>query len=359
MADSTLTHVDQETAWDAVNSRDADYDGRFVYAVKTTGIYCRPTCPSRRPKRVNVDFFKAPQMAEDAGFRPCQRCTPERPSTPAGDLIARAVARLDAHLRDQVETPLTLEQLAKSVGASPYHLQRTFKAAMGVSPKQYLDGRRQEELRSQLTEQPTVTDAIYAAGYGSGSRVYEKTDVLLGMTPSIYQRGGAGQKIRYALVACSLGRLLVAATERGVCAVSLGDDDESLENELRREFPQAFCSLAEDGLEETVQAVLASLEGREPSTTLAVDLRGTAFQLTVWNALRQIPSGTTASYKDVAKAIGRPKSARAVAQACAANRVAVVVPCHRVVRSDGSAGGYRWGEQRKERLLRGEDPHHN
>ncbi len=355
MTQSSLSTIPHEDAWQAVVSRDRRFDGRFVYAVKTTGIYCRPTCPSRRPKPKNVDFFEAPQQAEAAGFRPCLRCTPQQDGSPSADLVRRAVEVLDGHLRDEVATPLTLDQLASAVGASPYHMQRTFKAALGVSPRQYLAGKRQQTLRGQLTQQPTVTDAIYAAGYGSGSRVYEQADHLLGMTPSLYRRGGAGVEIRYALTSCDLGRVLVAVTERGVCAVSLGDDDDALLVELRDEFPQAVFHAADDSVRGTVDAVLAALEGREPSTALAIDLQGTAFQLTVWNALRQIPAGTTASYKDVAMSIGRPKAARAVAQACANNRVAVVVPCHRVVRSDGQTGGYRWGEERKRRLLERED----
>ena len=348
------TCLDVDAAWDAVLARDTSRDGHFVYAVKTTGIYCRPTCPSRRPKRANVDFYGRAAEAEAAGFRPCRRCTPQHSASPSEALVQRAVASLDAHLRDGVEDPLTLEQLARTVGVSPYHLQRVFKAALGVSPRQYLAGRRQQQLRRQLSEQPTVTDAIYAAGYGSGSRVYEQSDELLGMTPSIYRRGGAGVEIRYALTECSLGRLLVASTERGVCAISLGDDDGRLVDDLREEFPQAFCTPADDALEQTGAAVRASLQGREPATGLEIDLRGTAFQLTVWQALRHIPRGQTVSYKELAESIGRPKAARAVAGACAANRVAVVVPCHRVVRGDGSAGGYRWGKERKEQLLREE-----
>ncbi len=346
--------LDPEKAWDAVLTRDAATDGQFVYAVKTTGIYCRPTCPSRRPKRSNVDFYARPAAAEAAGFRPCRRCTPQQAAAPTGDLVQRAVDHLDAHLRHGAEEPLTLEHLAQAVGASPYHLQRSFKAALGVSPKQYLAGRRQQRLRRQLTEQPTVTDAIYAAGYGSGSRVYEQTDELLGMTPSRYRRGGAGLEIRYALADCALGRLLVASTQRGVCAISLGDDDSRLVEGLQREFPQASCTPADEPLQATVAAVLASLQGRELAAGLDIDLRGTAFQLTVWQALRQIPRGQTASYQEVAEAIGRPKAARAVAGACAANRLAVVVPCHRVIRGDGATGGYRWGTERKEQLLRDE-----
>lgn len=346
--------MDPEQAWHAVLSRDAASDGRFVYAVKTTGIYCRPTCPSRRPKRGNVEFYGQASAAEAAGFRPCRRCTPQDAVAPRDGLVQRAVEHLDAHLRREAEEPLTLEQLAKAVGGSPYHLQRSFKAALGVSPKQYLAGRRQQRLRRQLSRQPTVTDAIYAAGYGSGSRVYEQTDALLGMTPSTYRRGGAGLEIRYTLTDCALGRLLVASTERGVCAISLGDDDRRLVEELQGEFPRAACIPADDALRETVAAVLASLQGREPAGGLQMDLRGTAFQLTVWQALRRIPRGQTASYQEVAETIGRPKAARAVAGACAANRLAVVVPCHRVIRGDGALGGYRWGKERKEQLLREE-----
>lgn len=355
MAPSTPTTLDREIAWNAVTARDASYDGQFVYAVKTTGIYCRPTCPSRRPKRVNVDFFEEPRAAEQAGFRPCRRCTPERPTTPAERLVTRAVERLDAHVCGDSEAPLTLGQLAEAVGCSPYHLQRLFKKSLGVSPKQYLEGRRRERLRDQLTQQPTVTDAIYAAGYGSGSRVYEQTDAMLGMTPSRYRRGGSGMDIRYTTVPCPLGRLLVATTPRGVCAVSLGEDDASMIADLQREFPRASCRVADDGLADTVEAVLETLQGRPASKALDLDLQGTAFQLTVWHALRRIPLGSTASYQEVARSIGRPTAARAVARACATNPVAVVVPCHRVVRGDGSAGGYRWGEERKQRLLEREE----
>lgn len=351
----------QETGdprWAAVLERDARQDGRFVYAVKSTGVYCRPSCPSRRPRRENVAFFGAPEEAERAGYRACRRCAPRSSMAPAARTVQRACAYLDAHL----DEPVTLEALGRAVGVSPYHLQKTFKRVTGVSPKEYVSARRVERLKGRLQQGDGVADATYEAGYGSGSRVYERSDAQLGMTPATYKRGGLGMTIRYGTAASPLGRLLVAVSERGVCAVTLGDSDAALEAALRREYPRARIERAQAGgesgdapLEEQIGAIIRHLEGTQPSLALPIDVQATAFQRRVWQALQEIPYGATRSYGEVAAAIGQPQAARAVAQACATNRVALVVPCHRVVRGDfatsGEAGGYRWGAERKRRLL--------
>lgn len=345
------TAMDPETAWRAVQTRDAGADGAFVYAVSSTGIYCRPSCPSRRPARQNVSFFAAPEEAERAGYRPCRRCRP-RSGGPADAVraVERACAWIEAHL----DEPVTLEALGGEVGLSPWHLQRTFKRLTGMSPGEYARARRLDRLKGRLRQGDDVATATYEAGYGSGSRVYEQADARLGMTPATYRKGGQGVSIRYATAASSLGRLLVAVTGRGVCAVTLGDTDETLEAALRREYPGAAIEKAEPGepgLGGWIDAVVRCLEGAEPCLQLPLDVRATAFQQRVWKALQEIPYGETRSYGEVAAALGRPEAARAVARACAGNPVALAVPCHRVVRADGEPGGYRWGAERKKRLL--------
>ena len=339
---------DPETAWAAVLRRDARFDGSFVYAVASTGVYCRPTCPSRRPRRDRVAFLPGPAAAEAAGYRECKRCRPRRSGPGDAALsVKRAVAYIDAHLDEAV----TLETLGEAVGLSPAHLQRVFKRATGMSPKAYLRARRVERFKDRLRKGDDVTTATYEAGYGSGSRVYEQSDAVLGMTPATYGKGGLGMNIGYTIVGSPLGRLLVAATERGVCAVALGDDDEVLEAELHREYPRAQVQRMAGWLRAWVESVLAIVKGAPASSSIPLDLQATSFQWTVWRALQAIPAGRTLSYGEIAAGLGRPSAARAVARACASNRLAVLVPCHRAVRGDGDPGGYRWGAARKRRLL--------
>jgi AraC family transcriptional regulator of adaptative response/methylated-DNA-[protein]-cysteine methyltransferase len=345
---------DPETAWNAVVERDGRFDGRFVYAVESTGVYCRPTCPSRRPRRSNVRFFAVPGEAERAGFRACRRCRPGETSRQA-EAVQRACGYLESHLD---EAP-TLDDLAREVGMSPWHLHRTFKAALGLSPKQYAARLRAGRFKDELRGGESVAGATYGAGYGSSSRLYEKAGENLGMTPGAYRRGGRGMHIRYTLADSPFGRLLVGATDRGICAVSLGDGDRTdedgpLEAALRREYPNAGIERDDEALRPWLDAVLPALDGPLESTgarELPLDLQATAFQWRVWRALQEIPRGETRSYGEVAAALGQPTAARAVAQACASNRVALVVPCHRVVRGDGDPGGYRWGAERKRRIL--------
>ncbi|HEX2092220.1 MAG TPA: bifunctional DNA-binding transcriptional regulator/O6-methylguanine-DNA methyltransferase Ada [Longimicrobiaceae bacterium] len=340
--------VDERTAWSAVQARDPRFDGRLVYAVSSTGVYCRPSCPSRRPRRENVAFFATPDEAEAAGFRECRRCRPRgmQPS-PAARSVQRAREYLDAHPEESV----TLERLGRVAAMSPHHLQRVFKRLVGVSPQEYAAARRAERLREHLREGASVSRAGFEAGYGSGSRLYEHAEARLGMTPAAYRRGGQGVRIRFALAPSPLGRILVAATERGVCAVRLGDSDGEMEEALREEFPRATIEPGGEELAGWVAAVVASLEGSGPDPDLPLDVRATAFQWRVWRALREIPRGSTRSYREIAEAIGSPGAARAVGRACATNPVALVIPCHRAVREDGGLSGYRWGVERKQRLL--------
>ena len=340
--------VDPETAWDAVLARDSTFDGRFVYGVTSTRVYCRPSCPSRRPRRSRVRFFPAVTSAEQAGFRACLRCRPrEQFGTRADEAVSKACAFLDAHPDERV----TLARLSKAVGLSPFHLQRNFKRLTGVSPKEYASTRRLQRFKSRVRERGSVTAAVYEAGYGSSSRLYEQAGARLGMTPATYGRGGKGMSIRFGVVSSAMGRTLVGATERGLCAVFLGDSDARLEAELRREYPLADIAPMASDFQDWLSAVARYLEGKTAGLDLPLDVHATAFQWRVYKALQQIPPGRTRSYKEVAIALGQPNAVRAVARACATNRVALVVPCHRVVRSDGEVGGYRWGTGRKERLL--------
>jgi AraC family transcriptional regulator of adaptative response/methylated-DNA-[protein]-cysteine methyltransferase len=345
-----MENFDPTTAWAAVETRDSRFDGRFVYGVASTHIYCRPSCPSRRPNRQGVSFFPGPEEAEREGYRACQRCRPRSagPTDPE-----RAVERARAWLDDHLDEPVTLAGLGEAVGLSPWHLQRTFKRLTGLTPKEYASARRVERLKSQLRKGDDVTTATYEAGYGSGSRVYEQSDARLGMTPATYRRGGQGTAIRYRVLDSPLGRMLVGATDRGVCAVTFGTSDAELEAGLQREYPNADLRRAEgdEALASWTAAILHHLEGQDPRLALPLDVRATAFQWRVWKALQEIPRGETRSYGEIAASLGRPGSARAVARACASNRVALAVPCHRVVRGDGDPGGYRWGEERKRRLL--------
>jgi len=333
--------------WQAVQQRDSESDGRFVYAVRTTGIFCRPSCPSRRPKRENVVFFADPESAVEAGFRPCRRCRPDqRGPSPA----ERAVARACRLIETSEELP-SLDALAESVGLSPHHFHRTFKRLTGVTPRAWAAERRAARLRDNLVAAQSVTSAMYDAGYAASSRLYEESGQRLGMRPTEFRAGGPGQRIRFALAETSLGTLLVAATERGVCAIEFGDDPQALVTTLQDRFHQAELLGADPAFEETVARICAYVEQPAGSLDLPLDIRGTAFQHRVWAELRKIPAGQTFSYAEVARAIGSPGAHRAVAQACARNPVAVAVPCHRVVRTDGGLSGYRWGVARKAALI--------
>lgn len=339
--------------WAAVLARDAEADGRFVYAVRTTGVYCRPSCPARRPSAGNVEYFAGAGDAEAGGYRPCRRC---RPRDPAGGATAEAVAEACRFLDGAAGSPggagpVTLVTLGRHVGLSPSHLRREFERLVGVTPRRYLAAARLERAKAGLRAGAAVTAAAFDAGFGSSRAFYETAGGRLGMTPSAYRGGGASEAIAYAVVASSLGPLLVAATARGVCAVRFAPHDAAAD--LAREFPGAAIRRDDDGLRAAAAAVVAAVDGGGGGD-LPLDLRGTAFQLRVWDALRAIPRGETRSYADVARAIGRPTAVRAVAAACAANPVAVVVPCHRVVGADGRLRGYRWGTERKRALLDGE-----
>ncbi|HXP30263.1 MAG TPA: bifunctional DNA-binding transcriptional regulator/O6-methylguanine-DNA methyltransferase Ada [Stellaceae bacterium] len=340
-----------ERFWQSVARRDRTADGRFVYAVGTTGVYCRPSCPSRRPKQANVAFFDNAAAAERAGYRPCKRCRPQQNSTdPASATVRRACAVIDRALEDGEPAP-SLAVLGRAAGSSPFHLQRLFKRTLGISPREYADAQRLARVKARLKEGNGVADALYAAGYGSSSRLYERADAQLGMTPATYRKAGAGAEIRYAISASPLGRLLVAATERGLCAVMLGEDDQRLAAALAKEFSAASIRREDKELGGSVKAIVAHLEGRLPALDLPLDLRASAFQWRVWRELMRIPYGTTATYHTIAERIGKPNAARAVGHACARNPVALAIPCHRVLRADGSLGGYRWGVARKAKLL--------
>lgn len=339
---------ERERCWQAVRERDKLFDGTFVTAVLTTGIYCRPSCPARHPKPENVTFYGAPAEAEAHGFRACKRCKPQNAS---GDPQVATVLQACGLLDDADEAEPTLEALGAALGVSPHHLQRTFKRVMGISPRQYAEARRVDRLKQNLRTGDDVTTALYDAGYGSSSRLYESAPNRLGMTPATYRRGGVGMEIEYTIVDSALGRLLVATTERGVSLVCLGETDEPLVARLHSEYPHATVQEASGKTGEWVTSILRYLEGSQPRLDLPLDLQATAFQWQVWEALREIPLGETRSYSEVARSIGKPKAARAVAQACANNPTALIIPCHRVVRNDGLMGGYRWGPERKERLL--------
>lgn len=345
-----MTPLNDERLWRAVLDRDRGLDGAFVYGVRTTGIYCRPSCPSRRPKRrAVVRFFAHPDAAERAGFRACRRCHPREAA--AADPWVERVRCACEYIEANPESQTRLATLAARLRCSPHHLQRTFKRIVGVSPKQYAEACRSGRVRQRLKEGQPVADALYEAGYGSSSRLYERAPAELGMTPAAYRTGGAGARIQYTIADSPLGRLLVAATPRGICSVKLGNGDRTLEAELRREYAAAEIARDDARLAPAVRALLAHLSGRQPHLDLPVDVRATAFQWRVWQELKAIPYGATRSYRDIARRIGNEKAVRAVARACATNPVAVVIPCHRVVQQNGGAGGYRWGVPRKEALL--------
>ena len=340
---------DDEARWHAVLMKDARCDGQFVTAVSSTRIYCRPSCPARRPNRENVSFFQLPEQAEQAGFRACRRCHPRdgRGADPQIQM-AREVCRL---IDENQGEPITLAALSERIGVSSFHLQRTFKSVMGISPKDYAETSRVNRFKQGVRKGDAITNAIYDAGFGSSSRLYESASAQLGMTPATYGKGGRGAAINYAIVGTALGRLLVAATSKGVCSVMLGDSDESLKANLSQEFPAAEIRPDEKALRSSLRAIVEHLKQKSPHIDLPLDIRATAFQRLVWEQLRAIPYGKTHSYSEVAQAIGQQKAVRAVARACATNPVALVIPCHRVIREDKSLGGYRWGLERKKKLL--------
>ena len=344
----TLQILNDAARWNAVLARDRGADGLFVYAVSSTGVYCRPSCPSRRPRRDRVSFFDTPAAAGSAGFRACRRCHPDGPALP--DPWVEKIRRACVYLAN-VDGHPSLATLAARLGGSPYHLQRNFKRLVGVTPREYAEACRLKTVKRGLRRGTGVTTAMLDAGYGSSSRFYERAVPKLGMAPSVYTRGGAGMTIRYSVVDSPLGKLLVAATARGVCAVAMGASDADLASALTREYPAA--SIAEDAgsLARWTREIVAHLEGREPRLDLPLDVRATAFQWQVWQALAAIPYGETRTYGDVAAAIGHPRAVRAVARACATNPVALAIPCHRVVPAAGGTGGYRWGSERKKALL--------
>ncbi len=335
--------------WRRVLDRDSASDGMFVYGVQSTGIYCRPSCSSRRPLRRHVRFFVGPADAERAGFRACARCggRPQPENLPATALVERACRLL---AQPGADRPLSLGALAARLRVSAARLHRAFKAALGITPKQYAEALRAGRLKALLKQNQPVTTALYEAGYGSSSRLYERTDSELGMTPDVYRRGGRGMHIHYVVVRSALGHLLVGATERGICSIKMGDGPRPLEEDLRREYPNATITRDLGRLSPAVTALVEFAAGRRPPADLPLDVQGTAFQRRVWAALGRIPLGTTQSYGEVARVIGQPRSARAVARACASNHAALVIPCHRVVAKSGGAGGYHWGTSRKERL---------
>ena len=343
----TTSHSpNDDSRWNAVLARDPGADGQFVYAVASTRVYCRPTCPSRRPHRRQVRFFRLPVEAEAGGYRACRRCHPREAEPAAARRVREARAYLDHHLDETV----TLVRLGRAVGMSPYHLQRTFKQLTGMTPREYASGRRVERMKTQLKRGESVSRATYEAGFSSPSRAYDHTRRRLGMTPATYRDGGRGIVIRYTVVETGAGPLLVAGTDRGVCAVTLGNTTAALETELRREYPAAQIERADGALAEWTRAVVARAEGKD-GARVPLDLRGTAFQRRVWDALQRISRGATRTYGEIARELGQPTAARAVAGACASNRVALVIPCHRVIREDGGLGGYRWGMEKKRQLL--------
>lgn len=346
--------LDEDQCWEAVLRRDAGRDGRFVTGVLSTGVYCRPSCPARRPKRENVRFFASPAEAEAAGLRACLRCRPL--ATVGADPSTAAMLSLARHIEAHAEERLTLAGLAAMAGLSPFHVQRAFTAVMGASPRAYQEAIRLKRFKRRLKTEDSVAGAIFEAGFGSTSRVYESLDRTLGMTPSAYRAGAPGEAIAYAIRPTRLGLVLMAATDRGVCFVGIGEGEPGLLADLHTEFPRATLAAAGSSaaLEDWMAALEAHLTRRGPRPDLPLDLRGTAFQLAVWRFLTGVKEGETVSYTQVAVGVGASAAVRAAANACARNRIAVLVPCHRVLRADGGLGGYRWGEERKRSLLAAE-----
>ena len=341
-----LAAMDPEACWRAVLARDPRSDGKFVLAVRSTRIYCRPSCPARRPLRQNVVFFARPEEAERQGFRPCRRCRPGELHAAAA-LVARAARVLESSNEESVQ----LGKLAAELGATAGTLRRAFRQSTGLTPKEFADALRVKRFKRELRQGKNVAAALYETGYGSSSRVYERSNAQLGMTPATYQRGGKGMKIAYTITDSTIGRILIGATHRGVSAVYFGDEEKKLVHELRQEYPQAEISPGGQPFSAWVQAIVRHLEGKQPRLDLPLDVQATAFQRRVWQELQRIPYGNTRTYGQIARALGRPRAARAVARACATNPVSVVVPCHRVIRGDGKLAGYRWGLEKKEKLL--------
>ncbi len=339
--------METEVLWRAVEARDARFDGAFVFGVKTTGIFCRPSCSARKPKRENVQFFAETAEAEACGYRSCLRCRP----THAADADPQVIMAVAA-CREIEEMPeATLDELASTAGLSTYHFQRRFKEIVGVSPKKYSEAIKMERFKEGIRDGSDVVTAMYEAGYGSSSRLYEKAAENMGMTPAIYKKGGKGMNINYIVADCELGKLLVARTPRGICSVTFGHGDAKLTDDLRAEFPNADIREDDHDLKTAVDAITKYLSGKNKRLVLPLDLKATAFQMRVWYFLRKIPYGETRSYSKIAEEMGDKKKVRAVAQACAKNRVALVIPCHRVIASDGKLSGYRWGIARKQMLL--------
>ena len=350
MKTETILHAyaSDEARWEAVQRRERAADGVFYYSVRTTGVYCRPSCGARLARRANVAFHASCEAAESAGFRPCLRCRPDLP--PLAERQAQAVAAACRLIETSEEEP-DLDALAAAAGMSRFHFHRLFRQHAGVTPKAYAAALRAARVRDELAQGTPVTDALYAAGFQSSSRFYAEADAMLGMAPSRFRAGGAGEEIRFAVGACSLGAILVAATDQGICAILMGDDPEALVHDLQDRFPRARLIGADARFERTVAQVVGFVEAPRIGLDLPLDVRGTAFQQRVWEALRAIPAGATVSYTELAQRIGSPAAVRAVAGACAANPVAVAIPCHRVVRSDGGLSGYRWGIERKRALI--------
>lgn len=345
--------------WRAIQTRDRSADGQFVYGVRSTGVYCRPSCPSRKPSRDHVSFFLLPQAAEERGFRPCLRCRPRaaRIRDPRLESVAQVCRKIESQVSADAEgehSGLTLSVLAGASGMAAHQLERAFRRIIGITPRQYADAQRMLHLKARLKKGDNVTTALYEAGFGSSSRLYERAPSQLGMTPATYRQGGAGMRMHYTIADSPLGRLLVAATDRGISALYLGESDARLKSALRKEYPRAELSSDETDskyLRGWVKTILDHLRGREPSLDMPTDVQATAFQRRVWEELRRIPYGATRTYTQIARAVGKPAAIRAIARACATNPVSVVVPCHRVVRQDGSLAGYRWGADRKRRLI--------
>lgn len=347
-SEANMAMIRTDRWWDAVLARDASRDGEFFFAVSSTGVYCRPSCAARHPRRENVSFFRSPDEAERAGYRACLRCRPKSAGqNPQTEMIKRVCRYIEQHL----DEPVTLARLGASFGQSPFHLQRTFKKALGITPRAYADSCRMKLLKRNLQAGQNVTRALYDAGYSSSSRLYERTASHLGMTPDKYRRGAIAASIRYTCTDSPLGRMLVAATEKGICAIQFADSDAELTEGLKHEFPFALRKRDDESMRSWTEMLLNRITGQKLNRQLPLDIQATAFQRRVWAYLQRLPFGATQSYGEVAKAIGQPSAARAVARACATNPVAVAIPCHRVVREDGGMGGYRWGVERKRTLL--------
>jgi AraC family transcriptional regulator of adaptative response/methylated-DNA-[protein]-cysteine methyltransferase len=342
--------VQEDVYWQSVLAKDTGFNGIFVYGVRSTGIYCKPACPARRPRREQVAFFASPEEAETNGFRACLRCKP-REGAALDPRVAMVLRVCQAIESQEEEGTVSLDTLGAELGLSPHHLQRTFKGITGITPRQYAAAHRLKQFKSRIKDGVDVTTAMYDAGFGSSSRLYEQASQKLGMTPATYRRRGKGMNINYTTAESHLGRLLVAATERGVCSVQFGERDEDLEAALHAEYQSASIRRDATHLSALIEGLLRHLDGAQPDLALPLDLQATAFQLRVWEELRRIPYGTTLSYGKVAAAIGQPTATRAVASACAKNPVALITPCHRVIRESGELGGYRWGLKRKEQLL--------